>query len=106
MGGSALPVPPDWFSAFARWHRLSLMRNPKTLREMREVMRGVEDPHRLGNLVALIEDEMGYRLYQTVSAAKAASILAPGFSARSSSMPVVRAPTASSAGANGAGSRA
>ena len=72
MGGSALPVPPDWFSAFARWHRLSLMRNPKTLREMREVMRGVEDPHRLGNLVALIEDEMGYRLYQTVSAAKAA----------------------------------
>ncbi len=72
MGGAELPVPPDWYSAFARWHRLSLMRNPKTLREMREVMRGVQDPHRLGNLVALIEDEMGYRLYQAVSAAKAA----------------------------------
>lgn len=72
MGGAELPVPPDWYSAFARWHRLSLMRNPKTLREMGEVMRGVQDPHRLANLIALIEDEMGYRLYQTVSAAKAA----------------------------------
>ena len=72
MRGAELPVPPDWYSAFARWHRLSLMRNPKTLREMREVMRGVQDPHRLANLIALIEDEMGYRLYQTVAAAKAA----------------------------------
>jgi hypothetical chaperone protein len=39
---------------------------------MREVMRNARDPHRLANLIALIEDEMGYRLYQTVSAAKAA----------------------------------
>jgi hypothetical chaperone protein len=72
MGGTELPVPPDWYSAFARWHRLSLMKNPRTLRDMREVMRNARDPHRLANLIALIEDEMGYRLYQTVSAAKAA----------------------------------
>jgi hypothetical chaperone protein len=48
------------------------MKNPRTLRDMREVMRNARDPHRLANLIALIEDEMGYRLYQTVSAAKAA----------------------------------
>ena len=72
MRGSELPVPPEWYSSFARWHRLSLMRNPRTLREMREVMRDARDPHRLENLISLIEDEMGYRLYQTVSAAKAA----------------------------------
>jgi len=72
MGGAELPVPPDWYSAFARWHRLSLMKNPRTLRDMREVMRNARDPHRLANLIALIEDEMGYRLYQTVSAVKAA----------------------------------
>jgi len=72
MGGADLPVPPEWYSSFARWHRLSLMKNPRTLREMREVMAGTRDPHRLANLIALIEDEMGYRLYQTVSAAKAA----------------------------------
>ena len=72
MGGAALPVPPEWYSSFARWHRLSLMRNPRTLRQMREVMRDARDPHRLANLIALIEDEMGYRMYQTVAAAKAA----------------------------------
>jgi hypothetical chaperone protein len=72
MGGTELPVPPDWYSAFARWHRLSLMKNPRTLRDMREVMGNSRDPHRLANLITLIEDEMGYRLYQTVAAAKAA----------------------------------
>jgi hypothetical chaperone protein len=72
MGGSELPVPPEWYSSFARWHRLSLMKNPRTLRDMRDVMRNAREPHRLANLIALIEEEMGYRLYQTVSAAKAA----------------------------------
>jgi hypothetical chaperone protein len=72
MGGTPLPVPPEWYSSFARWHRLSLMKNPRTLRDMADVMRTARDPHRLANLIALIEDEMGYRLYQTVSAAKAA----------------------------------
>ena len=72
MGGAELPVPAEWYSSFARWHRLSLMRNPRTLRAMREVMRDARDPHRLANLIALIEDELGYRLYQTVAAAKAA----------------------------------
>jgi hypothetical chaperone protein len=71
MGGGALPVPPDYFSQFARWHRLSLMRNPKTLREIGEVARASAHPERLGNLITLIEDELGYRLYQVVSAVKA-----------------------------------
>jgi hypothetical chaperone protein len=67
-----LPVPPEYFSAFARWHRLSLMRNPKTLREIGEVARTSRHPERLRALITLIEDELGYRLYQVVSAAKAA----------------------------------
>jgi hypothetical chaperone protein len=71
-GGTDLPVPPEYFSAFARWHRLSLMKAPKTLRDIREVAAQSRHPERLGGLVALIEDELGYQLYQTVSAAKAA----------------------------------
>ena len=72
MGGSPLPVPPAWYASFARWHRLSLMRAPKTLREIAEVMRTAEAPERLAQLVRLVEDEAGYALYQSVSAAKAA----------------------------------
>jgi hypothetical chaperone protein len=69
--GKELPVPPEYFSAFARWHRLSLMRTPRTLREIVEVARTAAHPERLRGLITLIEDELGYRLYQVVSAVKA-----------------------------------
>ena len=70
--GKELPVPPEYFSQFARWHRLSLMRNPRTLRQIAEVAAAATEPARLRNLITLIEDELGYRLYQVVSSAKAA----------------------------------
>ena len=69
--GKDLPVPPGWYGNFARWHRLSLMRGPRTLREIAEVARTAEHPERLHHLVRLIEEEAGYALYQSVSAAKA-----------------------------------
>jgi hypothetical chaperone protein len=70
--GKDLPVPPDYFSGFARWHRLSLMRTPRMLREIEEVARASAHPERLRRLIRLIEDELGFQLYQTVSAVKAA----------------------------------
>jgi hypothetical chaperone protein len=70
--GTELPVPVEYYSGFARWHRLSLMRTPKTLRDIEAVARSAAHPEQLRHLIALIRDEMGYRLYQTVSAVKAA----------------------------------
>lgn len=70
--GNALPVPAEWYSAFARWHRLSLMRSPRTLRDIAEVRRTAEHPERLDHLLRLIEDEQGYELYRAVSDAKVA----------------------------------
>lgn len=69
--GKALPVPPEYYSAFARWHLLSLMRTPRTLHAIAEVARTSQHPERLRNLIALIEDGLGYALYQAVSTAKA-----------------------------------
>jgi hypothetical chaperone protein len=69
--GKPLPVPPEYYSGFARWHRLSLMRTPRTLRAIAEVARTAQHPERLRHLIALIEDGLGYALYQAVSAAKA-----------------------------------
>jgi hypothetical chaperone protein len=69
--GKHLPVPPEYFAGFARWHRLSLMRAPRTLREIEEVAAASTHPDRLRTLIRLIEDELGYQLYQTVSALKA-----------------------------------
>ena len=71
MMGKSLPVPPEYYSGFARWHLLSLMRAPRTLRQIAEVARTADHPQRLHHLIALIEDGIGYALYQAVSTAKA-----------------------------------
>jgi hypothetical chaperone protein len=70
-GGTDLPVPPEYFSSFARWHRLSLMRAPKTMRDIEAVARTARHPDRLHALLRLISDELGYELYRTVSGVKA-----------------------------------
>ncbi|MBB3173208.1 putative chaperone protein [Endobacter medicaginis] len=70
--GNDLPMPAEYYSAFARWHRLSMMRNPKTLREIAETARHASRPDRLEALAELIEDEQGFAMYQAVSAAKTA----------------------------------
>jgi len=75
--GTDLPVPAEYFSGFARWHRLSLMRTPKMLRDIEDVARASADPAKLRNLATLIREELGYQLYQKVSAVKAALSSAP-----------------------------
>ncbi len=42
--GKPLPVPPEYYSGFARWHLLSLMRTPRTLRAIAEVARTAQHP--------------------------------------------------------------
>jgi len=70
--GTELPIPPAWYTSFARWHLLSLMRAPKTMRDIADVARTADHPERLHRLVRLVKDEAGYALYRAVSAAKAA----------------------------------
>jgi hypothetical chaperone protein len=70
-GGTDLPVPPEYYASFARWHRLSLMRAPKTMRDIEAVARVAAHPDRLRALLRLIRDELGYELYRTVSGVKA-----------------------------------
>ena len=70
--GKDMPVPAEYYSSFARWHRLSLMRAPRTLRDIETVARTAEYPDRLQALLRLIRDELGYELYRAVSGVKAA----------------------------------
>src|SRR5579859_8515 len=69
--GNRLPVPPDYFTGFARWHKLSLMRAPRILRDIAAVAATATHPERLRTLIGLIEHEVGYQLYQAVSTVKA-----------------------------------
>lgn len=72
-----LPVPPEYYSSFARWHRLSLMHTPRTMRDIEAVARSAEFPDRLHALLRLIRDELGYALYRAVSDVKTELSRAP-----------------------------
>lgn len=71
MGGAPLPVPIEWYTSLARWHRLSLMRTPQTLRAIDDIARTASEPERLHALATLIADQQGQALYRAVGAAKA-----------------------------------
>lgn len=67
-----LEIPGGWFSEFSDWSRLALMRNRRTLEELRRLQRNAVDPDAIARLIALIEHEQGYPLYAAVGQLKRA----------------------------------
>lgn len=61
-----LEIPGGYFSEFADWSRLALMRNRRTLDELRKLHRDAIDPAPIGRMIALIEHEQGFPLYEAV----------------------------------------
>lgn len=67
-----LEIPRSWFSDFADWSRLALMRNPKTIAELERLRRSAIDGDAIARMIAIIEHEQGYPLYEAVGRAKRA----------------------------------
>ena len=70
--GKTLEIPGGYFSEFADWSRLALMRNRRTLEELRKLQRDAVDPEPIGRMIALIEHEQGFPLYDAVGRLKRA----------------------------------
>jgi hypothetical chaperone protein len=75
-----LQVPKSYYTQFERWHHLSMLRNPRTLRDIREIKRTSDRPDALSCLLHIIEEELGFHLYQAVNRTKLA--LSQGSTAR------------------------
>ena len=67
-----LEIPRSWFTDFADWSRLALMRNPKTLAELDRLRRAAVDGEAISRMIAVIEHELGYPLYEAVGRTKRA----------------------------------
>lgn len=65
-----LEIPGGWFTEFADWSRLAFMRNRKTLAELVSLRRAALDPRPIEMMIAMIEQELGYRLYDAVGKVK------------------------------------
>ena len=67
-----IEIPRSWFNDFADWSRLALMRNRRTLDELRRLQRSALKPEAIGRMIAVIENELGYPLYDAVGGLKRA----------------------------------
>ncbi|TGX52486.1 Hsp70 family protein [Sphingomonas gei] len=67
-----LEIPGGYFADFGDWSRLALMRNRRTLEALHKLQRAAEDPAAIGRMIAIIENELGYRLYDAVGTLKRA----------------------------------
>jgi hypothetical chaperone protein len=67
-----LPIPNRYFSAFARWDQLALMRMSRDMREIRALLRDAVEPEKIGRLIETLDENYGYQLYRSVSRLKEA----------------------------------
>ena len=67
-----LEIPGGYFSDFADWSRLAMMRNRRTIDELKRLQRDAIEPAPIGRMIALIEHEQGFPLYDAVGKAKRA----------------------------------
>jgi hypothetical chaperone protein len=70
--GKVLPIPNRYYSAFARWDQLALMRASRDMAEIRRLARDVTEPEKFDRLVEVLDDNHGYQLYRAVSTLKEA----------------------------------
>jgi hypothetical chaperone protein len=67
-----LEIPKGYFSDFGDWSRLALMRNRRTLEALHKLQRSATDPDAIGRMIAIIENELGFPLYDAVGRLKRA----------------------------------
>ena len=66
-----LPFPAYVHAAFAQWHQLSWLKTPQTMRELRMLASASEVPDAIEKLIAFLDLDLGFELYQAIGALKA-----------------------------------
>jgi hypothetical chaperone protein len=68
--GKTLEIASGHFADFGDWARLALMHNRRTLAELEKLKRAADDPAAIGRMIAVVENELGYPLYEAVGRLK------------------------------------
>lgn len=67
-----LEVPKWIYFEFEHWHRLSFLKRPAVLRELRQIELVSDSPEKIARLRIFLEHELGFHLYQAVNQCKTA----------------------------------
>jgi len=65
-----LEIPGGYFNDFSDWSKLALMRNRRTLEELARLQRNATAPDAIGRMIAIVENELAYPLYDAVGQLK------------------------------------
>jgi hypothetical chaperone protein len=66
-----LPIPAFIHASFAHWHQLSWLKSAQTFAELRALAARAEAPEQLEHLITIVEQDLGFELYQVVGGLKA-----------------------------------
>jgi hypothetical chaperone protein len=67
-----LDVPKSIYFEFEHWHRLSFLKRPAVLRELRKIELVSDSPEKIAALRIFLEQELGFPLYEAVNRCKSA----------------------------------
>lgn len=65
-----LPVPGSVYRKLERWHHLSFLKSPDTLRMLQSVQAQALEPEKIEKLIALVENDLGLQLHRAVQRTK------------------------------------
>jgi hypothetical chaperone protein len=68
--GKVLPVPAWLYTNLERWHYLSFLKSPQTMRMLGELRRQAFEPEKIAALIHVVEHDLGYHLYRAVEHTK------------------------------------
>ena len=68
--GNILPVPNWLYEHLERWHYLSFLKTRKNLDLLRQILFQALEPKKIAALIELVDNDLGYRLYQAVEKTK------------------------------------
>jgi hypothetical chaperone protein len=68
--GAKSAVPSWLFGKLRRWHHLSFLKSPETLRLLDRILQGSLEPERFERLVRVVHDDLGLQLHRAVEVAK------------------------------------
>jgi hypothetical chaperone protein len=68
--GKVLPMPLWVYEHLERWHYLSFLKTRKNMETLNQLKFQALEPHMIAALIELVENDLGYRLYQAVEQTK------------------------------------
>jgi hypothetical chaperone protein len=68
--GARTAVPAGLFGRLRRWHHLSFLKEPATLRLLERLHHGAEAPREIDRLMRVVRDELGLPLHRAVERSK------------------------------------